>query len=108
MCIKFVYQIFLRIKFLYQIFFMYIKIIHQINLHKDFLFNSFLHINIGINFLGANSGQTMCDLITHFSFTLRPCLVPKSKTFHPSIKMFRNMYRVLNVDKKKNNYTVCV
>ena len=40
-------------------------------------------------------------------YLLRSCLVPKTKTFHPSHRMFGHMYGVLNVEKK-TNYTVCV
>ena len=40
---------------------------------------------------------------------LRPCLVLKIKTFHPSHRMFGYMYGVLYMEKeKKTNYTVRV
>ena len=40
------------------------------------------------------NGQTLVSL--------RPCLVPHLKIFHPSHRIFRHMHGTLNVDKKIN------
>ena len=41
-------------------------------------------------------------LAGHLPFTLRPCLVPHQKNFHPSHRIFGHMHGTLNVDKKIN------
>ena len=40
------------------------------------------------------------------AYDVRPCLVPKN--FHPKVshRNLRHMHEVLNIDKKKTNYTV--
>ena len=47
------------------------------------------------------------DFSLFYILILRPCLVPKTKIFTLSNRMFRHMHGVLNV-RKKINYTDCM
>ena len=62
-----------------------------------------------INFLGMCTKRQSegTQAWVSVAIRLRPCLVPKTKIFHPSHRMFRHIHKVLIVEKKQIPQFVC-